>query len=233
MDFTPVTTQQPLPIGQKDGHVQPTELLRCGPVSVRNATESEEDREFIGKLVIEAFERKVVHATSRASLPAMNTIYSNHMRGRPPLFYERHFIAEYNGERAGTCVLHYHGDAELFPDRSEDIPPLSCCDICGLWLLQLGTPKDYPAGKCYLDPICVDEKFRGKGIGKVLLDMAEIDAKKRGCKVIYLLVATTNRAQHLYERQGYHVIEKKSLCCCGYWCMTGEREFARMDKVLD
>lgn len=66
MDFTPVTTQQPLPIGQKDGHVQPTELLRRGPVSVRNATESEEDREFIGKLVIEAFERKVVHATSRA-----------------------------------------------------------------------------------------------------------------------------------------------------------------------
>lgn len=54
---------------------------------------------------------------------------------------------------------------------------------CSLWLLQLGTPKDYPAGKCYLDPICVDEKFRGKGIGKVLLDMAEIDAKKRGCKV--------------------------------------------------
>lgn len=42
-------------------------------------------------------------------------------------------------------------------------------------------------------------------------------------QVIYLLVATTNRAQHLYERQGYHVIEKKSLCCCGYWCMTGER----------
>lgn len=35
-------------------------------MSVRNATESEEDREFIGKLVIEAFERKVVHATSRA-----------------------------------------------------------------------------------------------------------------------------------------------------------------------
>lgn len=66
MDFTPVTTQQPLPIGQKDGHVQPTELLRRDPVSVRNATESEEDREFIGKLVIEAFERKVVHATSRA-----------------------------------------------------------------------------------------------------------------------------------------------------------------------
>lgn len=154
-------------------------------MSVRYATESEEDRDFVGKLMIEAFERKVIHATSRAR------------------------------------------------ERMEDIPPVSCCDMCGLWCLKLSAPNDYPAGKCYLDPICVDAKFRGKGIGKVLLDMAEIDAKKRGCKVIYLVVATTNRAQHLYERQGYQVIEKDSRCCCGYWCMTGEREFARMDKVLD
>lgn len=48
---------------------------------------------------------------------------------------------------------------------------------------------DYLVGKCYLDFICVDEKFRGKGIGKVLLDMVEIDVKKRGCKVyVYVLI---------------------------------------------
>lgn len=202
-------------------------------MSVRNATESAEDREFVGRVVIEGFERKVIHATSRARLPVMKTFYSNHMRGRPPLFYERHFIAEYNGEMAGACILRYHGDLELFPERLEDMPPLGCCDMCGLWLMELGTPNDYPAGKCYLDHICVDAKFRGKGIGKVLLDMAEIDAKKRGCKVIFLWVATSNRAQHLYERQGYRVIERESYCCCGYWCLTGEREFARMDKVLE
>lgn len=52
-----------------------------------------------------------------------------------------------------------------------------------LALLDLGTSSEVPAGKCYVDHICVDSRFRGKGIGKVLLDMAEIDAKKRGCKV--------------------------------------------------
>lgn len=52
-----------------------------------------------------------------------------------------------------------------------------------LVLLDLGTSTEVPAGKCYVDHITVDSRFRGKGIGKILLDMAEIDAKKRGCKV--------------------------------------------------
>lgn len=65
--FNPsVTTQQPLPLDQIDGHVTSKELFSSGPVSVRNATDSAEDREFVGKLVVEGFERKFVHATSRA-----------------------------------------------------------------------------------------------------------------------------------------------------------------------
>lgn len=65
--FNPsVTTQQPLSLGQIDGHVTSKELFSSGPVSVRNATDSAEDREFVGKLVVEGFERKFVHATSRA-----------------------------------------------------------------------------------------------------------------------------------------------------------------------
>lgn len=231
--FNPsVTTQQPLPLGQIDGHVTSKELFSSGPVSVRNATDSAEDREFVGKLVVEGFERKFVHATSRASLPAVRTMYSNNMKGRPPLFYERHFIGEYNAEKAGVCVLRYHGDLKLFPEREKDVPPFGCCDLCGLVLLDIGTSSEVPAGKCYVDHICVDSRFRGKGIGKILLDMAEIDAKKRGCKVITLGVATNNRALHLYERQGYVTKETTSLCCCGMWCLTGEREFASMEKVL-
>lgn len=65
--FNPsVTTQQPLPLDQIDGHVTSKELFSSGPVSLRNATDSAEDREFVGKLVVEGFERKFVHATSRA-----------------------------------------------------------------------------------------------------------------------------------------------------------------------
>lgn len=42
-------------------------------------------------------------------------------------------------------------------------------------------------------------------------------------QVITLGVATNNRALHLYERQGYVTKETTSLCCCGMWCLTGER----------
>ena len=38
-------------------------------------------------------------------------------------------------------------------------------------------------GKCYLDHIAVDGEFRGKGIGKALLDKAEQEARIRNCSV--------------------------------------------------
>ena len=45
------------------------------------------------------------------------------------------------------------------------------------------TTEEVPPGKCYLNHIAVDEGFRGKGIGKVLLDKAEKEARVKGCKV--------------------------------------------------
>ncbi|XP_061169437.1 uncharacterized protein LOC133178746 [Saccostrea echinata] len=227
MEF--VTTHQPVALGQIN--TQP-ELLKRGPVTIRNLQDTEEDCQFSGRLMVEAFERKFIHATSKNSLPKIQELFAKMSRRRPPLYYERDFIAEYNGERAGSCVLRYHGDKDLFPDRDQDMPPLGCSDSCGLACLNCAVSgEDIPRGKCYVDHIGVDARFRGRGIGKVLLDMAEIDAKRRGCKAIYLWVATSNRAQHLYERQGYVLMEQYSLCGL-LWCQTGEKEFARMEKIL-
>lgn len=62
MDNTAVTTQQPSPAG---GQTPPKQLHSSGPVSMRNATESAEDREFLGRVVIDGFEGKYIHATNR------------------------------------------------------------------------------------------------------------------------------------------------------------------------
>nr|XP_022293887.1 uncharacterized protein LOC111104311 [Crassostrea virginica]XP_022293888.1 uncharacterized protein LOC111104311 [Crassostrea virginica]XP_022293889.1 uncharacterized protein LOC111104311 [Crassostrea virginica] len=223
-----VTTQQPLAGDQKN-----PVLLSSGPVTVRNLSQSPEDRTFLGEVMVDGFEGKIVHATSRNKLPLMVKYYENSTRGRPPLFYERYLIAEHNGERAGACVLRYRGDSERFPERDEDLPSYGCCDMFGLCLLEVGTHADIPEGKAYVDHISVSSKFRGKGVGKILLDTADADAKKRGCKSIFLWVSTANRAQHLYERQGYVLKETKSWCCgCCTYCMTGEKEFALMEKDL-
>ena len=48
------------------------------------------------------------------SLPDMRDSYASSLRGRQPIFYERHLIAEFEGEKAGSCAIRYHGDNELF-----------------------------------------------------------------------------------------------------------------------
>ena len=60
-------------------------------------------------------------------------------------------------------------------------------------------------------------------------------AVAQGCNIISLYVATTNRAVHLYERQGFEVVKGP---CCGGWCSLftrcwiGEPGFAFMVKDL-
>ena len=44
----------------------------------------------------------------------MRDSYASGLRGRQPIFYERHLIAESEGEKAGSCAIRYHGDNELF-----------------------------------------------------------------------------------------------------------------------
>ena len=43
--------------------------------------------------------------------------------------------------------------------------------------------RKIPQGKCNLDAIAVEDGFRGRGIGKALLDGAEQEARSRNCKV--------------------------------------------------
>lgn len=210
----------------------PTDTRSSGPVTVRYLTGSEDDRLFAGRMMVEAFERKLVHATSRGSLPDMRNSYANSLRGRPPEFYVRHLMAEYNGERAGSCVLCYHGDTELFQDREEDMAPVGCTDFCGLELLNKATQEDIPIGTCSISHLAVDSSFRRKGIGQILLNTAERDALRNGCRVMSLWVASDNKARLFFEGQGYRVIGRDPSCCCRLWCMTGVWEFYRMEKNL-
>ena len=44
------------------------------------------------------------------SLPALTEWLGQRYQVQDPVFYERKFIAEYNGERAGLLCLKLHGD---------------------------------------------------------------------------------------------------------------------------
>ncbi len=74
------------------------------------------------------------------------------------------------------------------------------------------------ASRLYLGMLTVNPMLQGKGIGKILLDAAELQAKKMGCPSIYMTVIS-KRIELIdwYKRQGY--------------CETGERKpFVIPDK---
>lgn len=59
----------------------------------------------------------------------------------------------------------------------------------------------------YVDILFVEEKYRGKGIGKRLLQRAQAWAKKKGCRNINLNTITF-QAPGFYRKMGYRVYGK-------------------------
>ena len=57
-----------------------------------------------------------------------------------------------------------------------------------------------------IDAICVDERYRGKGIGTKILESIKEIAKTRGCTDLYLTVNQENEnAIKVYEKFGFKV----------------------------
>ena len=68
-----------------------------------------------------------------------------------------------------------------------------------------GLVADIAWGWLYILKIWVQESLRGKGLGTRLLETAEAEAKKRGCRYAYLDTFSF-QARPLYEKLGYEVI---------------------------
>jgi ribosomal protein S18 acetylase RimI-like enzyme len=63
-------------------------------------------------------------------------------------------------------------------------------------------------GICEITQLWVDRKIRGRGIGKILLEAAELEARCKGCRTI-LIKSYSFQAPHFYEKHGYkteHII---------------------------
>lgn len=201
-----------------------------GPVTIRMMRNDSADCAFVANLGVEAFREKFIHATSVNSLPKVKEGIAKMNSIQEPLYYERYFIAEYLNRPAGLVCMKYAGDPE--PRAGDGFDSLGCCDACGMARLDCCTNETVPFRVAYLDHICVDENFRGKGIGKILMDKAEYEARLKGCSKIYLYVSWTNRAKNLYEREGYRITS--SDCMCGMiWCFLGIKGVYKMEKDLN
>ena len=67
-------------------------------------------------------------------------------------------------------------------------------------------------GSYFLDAMCVDEIYRGRGIGKSLLEHTKIKASNEGYNELSLIVFADNAmAIKLYEKQGFKSIKNIKL----------------------
>jgi len=64
----------------------------------------------------------------------------------------------------------------------------------------------------YLDAICVDQEFRGKGMGSELLSLTKKKGEQGGYPALSLIVLADNTdAQRLYRRHGFEEVKKVDL----------------------
>lgn len=59
----------------------------------------------------------------------------------------------------------------------------------------------------YIDDLCVDESFRGQGVGTALFEYVKRYAKEQGCYDVTLNVWEGNSARSFYDKMGMFVKE--------------------------
>lgn len=113
------------------------------------------------------------------------------------------FIADVNGDAVG-CLISYCGDDyATLRKRTFDI----LYEESGLDLRN--NPMETGPGEYYLDCMAIKSKFRGKGIGHLLMRKAIENGKIIGYKHFTLLVEKShNRLQEYYAQLGFSPIEK-------------------------
>ncbi len=74
--------------------------------------------------------------------------------------------------------------------------------------LSVDIPPEAHVDEYYIDTVCVDSRFRGQGIGSLLLNHAELVAREEESAKLALNVEIEKEAAiRLYERLGYQIAE--------------------------
>lgn len=122
-----------------------------------------------------------------------------------PLTYKNAVVAGYRDGIAGMALS--------FPSRFHGISPVLASRLPPE---QLDHMRDFyharVEGSWYVDALGVYERFRGRGIGKRLMELTEERAREAGYRVVSLIVFADNtRAMNLYRSLGFQVVRRVDL----------------------
>eukprot|EP00058_Branchiostoma_floridae_P013396 XP_002598884.1 hypothetical protein BRAFLDRAFT_90090 [Branchiostoma floridae] len=130
-----------------------------GPIHIRRM--EAQDVEFANRVVMEAFHDKVKYAVRKSRMEAAIELTTS-ILDRSPQLWHRYYVALYHGKLAGAMVIKFHDDKVM------------------CMLFAFGNPR-IAATECFVDTVGVDAEYRGKGIGKALMERADSEARRRGC----------------------------------------------------
>ena len=128
-----------------------------------------------------------------------------HVEGRPDIF------------KAGFCKELQDYTAWYLQSDSNDIFVDDIDgEIVGMVMIDYISKPESPYGLardfCLVADICVDEKWRRKGIAHGLMERIRTEARKRGMTKIELDVWAFNDALDFYESEGFHVFRRFLEC---------------------
>lgn len=151
-------------------------------------------------VLYEAFEKKI-NAFMKPKTKAIDA----HIRA---MQNERAFFVTYNNSIIGIAGLHYRGKNFIEFDFSELNKTFNFLKSTLYYLaFKLMTPK-IKEDTLRIEVLAVDKKYRGQGIGSMLMGKIIDFAAESGFKKIVLEVVDTNPgARTLYERLGFEKIK--------------------------
>jgi ribosomal protein S18 acetylase RimI-like enzyme len=77
-------------------------------------------------------------------------------------------------------------------------------NLAGYVILTLGYSFEYRGREAFIDELYLDERFRGRGIGRRTMEFVEEEARKLGVNAIHLEATPGNDAAvALYRRVGF------------------------------
>lgn len=121
--------------------------------------------------------------------------------------YHRGLVNDVDGEVAGIAFGFFASEEETIDESLE-----KAFSKYGLTDQSLFSEQESFAGEWYLDLLCVDETYRGQGIGSELLTAVQQFAATSGASVIGLCVDHRNeKAKQLYEKEGFKIVGEQVL----------------------
>ena len=171
----------------------------CG-YNLKNAAENQDKGD-----IMKIYVRRAVQGDEPRILDILLQVNNVHAEGRPDIFKKGG--RKYTREQLSMLLVDESRPIFVAIDEeSGDILGYGFCAIID----TAETSNLKPRRELYIDDLCVDEVYRGNGIGQIIFDYIREYAKEIGSYHLTLNVWACNpSAMKFYEKQGMQMLKKE------------------------